>query len=137
MAVVLGKNFARDRLPLFCAVLVENPIRLWFDSLGTLDTICRQLLIVFRESIHVFTLCLWLTQWIVRFITLPEQAFLPLTQPAHHFSMVLGAVADLARSKSDLIAENARLRQQLIVVMVNNSVHMVNDMQLHRFVYHQ
>lgn len=44
-----------------------------------------------------------------------EQAFLHLTQPARH-SIVLSTAADLARSKADLIAENALLRQQLIVL---------------------
>jgi len=44
-----------------------------------------------------------------------EQAFLQLTQPSRH-SLVLSIAADLPRSKSELIAENALLRQQLIVL---------------------
>jgi putative transposase len=43
-----------------------------------------------------------------------DQAFRRLTQPAHS-SLLLGS-ADLALSKADLIAENALLRQQLIVL---------------------
>jgi putative transposase len=43
-----------------------------------------------------------------------NQAFRHLTQPASH-SLVLGTVADLTRSRAQLIAENALLRQQLIV----------------------
>ena len=44
-----------------------------------------------------------------------EQAFLHLTQPARH-SIVLSIAADLTRSQADLIAENALLRQQLIIL---------------------
>ena len=44
-----------------------------------------------------------------------EQAFLHLTQPSRH-SIVLSTAADLTRSKADLIAENALLRQQLIIL---------------------
>jgi putative transposase len=38
------------------------------------------------------------------------------TRPDTSPSLVLGAVADLRRSRSALIAENALLRQQLIVL---------------------
>jgi putative transposase len=44
-----------------------------------------------------------------------EQAFLHLTQPSRH-SLALSIAADLPRSKAELIAENALLRQQLIVL---------------------
>ncbi len=44
-----------------------------------------------------------------------DQSFRRLTQPARS-SLVLGMAADLALSKADLIAENALLRQQLIVL---------------------
>src|SRR5918994_2065248 len=38
------------------------------------------------------------------------------TRPATSRPLVLGATADLVRAKSELIAENALLRQQLIVL---------------------
>lgn len=44
-----------------------------------------------------------------------NQAFYHLTQPARS-SLVLNMAADLTRSKAELIAENALLRQQLIVL---------------------
>ena len=44
-----------------------------------------------------------------------EHAFLHLTQPARH-SIVLSIAADLTRSQAELIAENALLRQQLIIL---------------------
>jgi putative transposase len=44
-----------------------------------------------------------------------ERTFLHLTQPARH-SIALSLAADLPRSKSQLIAENALLRQQLIIL---------------------
>ena len=37
-------------------------------------------------------------------------------RPATSRSLVLGAAADLVRSRSELVAENALLRQQLIVL---------------------
>jgi putative transposase len=39
------------------------------------------------------------------------------TRPAASGSLVLGAAADLLRSRSELVAENALLRQQLIVLV--------------------
>jgi putative transposase len=57
----------------------------------------------------------WLAQLLGQFITYLEQAFSHLTQPVHH-SMILSAAADLTRTKSELIAQNALLRQQLIVL---------------------
>lgn len=51
----------------------------------------------------------------VRLVSSLEQAFLHLTQPSRR-SLVLSTAADLTRSKADLIAENALLRQQLIVL---------------------
>lgn len=44
-----------------------------------------------------------------------EQTFLQLTHPSP-YSLALSIAADLPRSKSELIAENALLRQQLIVL---------------------
>jgi putative transposase len=63
----------------------------------------------------VFTLFHWPVQLIVRLVSFLEQVFLHLTQPSRH-SLVLSIAADLTRSKADLIAENALLRQQLIVL---------------------
>jgi putative transposase len=63
----------------------------------------------------VFTLFHWPVQLIVRLVSFLEPVFLHLTQPSRH-SLVLRADADLTRSKADLIAENALLRQQLIVL---------------------
>ncbi len=50
-----------------------------------------------------------------RLVSTLKQTFLHLTQPAH-YSIALSIVADLPRSKSQLIAENALLRQQLIIL---------------------
>ena len=60
---------------------------------------------------------LWhlLIQLIVRLVSSLEHAFLHLTQPSRH-SIMLSTAAALTRTKSDLIAENALLRQQLIVL---------------------
>jgi hypothetical protein len=44
-----------------------------------------------------------------------ERCVVRLTRPAPSTSLVLGAAADLVRSRSELVAENALLRQQLIV----------------------
>ena len=55
------------------------------------------------------------TQLVIRLVAFLEQAFLHLTQPSH-YSIVLSAATDLTRSKADLIAENALLRQQLILL---------------------
>jgi len=44
-----------------------------------------------------------------------ERTFLDLTQPSRR-STALSIAADLTRSKTQLIAENALLRQQLIVL---------------------
>lgn len=59
--------------------------------------------------LHLFT------QLFIGLFSSLEQAFLHLTQPSRH-SVVLSPVADLTRSKADLIAENALLRQQLVVL---------------------
>src|SRR5262249_30534031 len=45
-----------------------------------------------------------------------RQRFLSWTRPAAATSLVLGTIADLARSRSELVAENALLRQQVIVL---------------------
>ena len=55
------------------------------------------------------------SSFLTRLVTTLEQAFLYLTQPARH-SIALSIAADLPRSKSELIAENALLRQQLIIL---------------------
>lgn len=56
-----------------------------------------------------------LVQLIIRLVSFLEQAFLHFSHPSRH-SIVLSMAADLTRSKADLIAENALLRQQLIVL---------------------
>ena len=54
-------------------------------------------------------------QLFIRLISSAEQAFLHLTQP-FRYSIVLSTAADLTRSRAEPIAENALLRQQLIVL---------------------
>jgi putative transposase len=44
-----------------------------------------------------------------------NHCFLDWTKPAST-SLILGTMTDLARSKSELVAENALLRQQLIIL---------------------
>jgi hypothetical protein len=83
-----------------------------------------------RESNHVLTLLRWLNHWDSPFISILEQTLLHLTQPARH-SLVLITAADLTRSKSELIAENAFLRQQLIVLLSYTKTPYAFD--LHRF----
>jgi putative transposase len=56
-----------------------------------------------------------LSQLFGRLISTLEQAFLHFSQPSH-CSIALCTAADLPRSKSQLIAENALLRQQLIIL---------------------
>lgn len=50
-----------------------------------------------------------------------EQAFFDLSQLTH-YSIPLSTVTDLPRSKTQLIAENALLRQQLITLRVNPQI---------------
>ena len=45
----------------------------------------------------------------------PQQRFLVWTRPQQH-SLLLGTVTDLFRSKSQVVAENALLRQQLLIL---------------------
>jgi putative transposase len=52
---------------------------------------------------------------VVRLVSFLKQAFLRCTQPSRQ-SIVLCLVIDLTRRKVDLIAEDALLRQQLIVL---------------------
>jgi putative transposase len=52
---------------------------------------------------------------ISRLIACLERVFLHLTQPARH-SLLLSTATDLTRSRIDLVAENALLRQQLIIL---------------------
>ncbi len=61
------------------------------------------------------TLVHLLAQLILRLVSSLQQAFLHLTQPSR-YSVVLATAADLTRRRSDLIAENALLRQQLIIL---------------------
>ncbi len=56
-----------------------------------------------------------LAELVVRLVSSLEQAFLHLTQTSRP-SIVLSTTTDFSRSKADLIAENALLRQQLIVL---------------------
>lgn len=53
--------------------------------------------------------------FLARLISTLEQVFLHLSQPTR-YSLTLATVADLPRSKTQLIAENALLRQQLIIL---------------------
>jgi len=63
----------------------------------------------------LLTLCTRLTQAIRHRIERVRPRLLAWTKPAAH-GQVLGTLADLARSKLELMAENALLRQQLIVL---------------------
>jgi hypothetical protein len=100
MAVVLAKNF----------------IRLQFDggrtpdyySLTGFDTLSRFLC----HMPFLFYLETYFFSHLFRFL---DQVFRQLTRPARS-SLLLGAARDLALSKAELIAENALLRQQLIVL---------------------
>ena len=44
-----------------------------------------------------------------------EQAYLPLTRPSRH-CVLLATALDVTRSKGELVAENALLRQQLVTL---------------------
>ena len=55
------------------------------------------------------------SQFFNHLISTLERAFLHFSQPSH-YSIALSTAADLPRSKSQLIAENALLRQQLIIL---------------------
>jgi putative transposase len=72
-------------------------------------------LTAFLESNHVHSLFHLFAHLFIRLISSAEQAFLHLTPP-FRYSIVLSTAADLTHSKGDLIAENALLRQQLIVL---------------------
>lgn len=56
-----------------------------------------------------------LSQVLFHLLSTLDRAFCHLTQPERH-SPLLDTAADLARSKAELVAENALLRQQLIVL---------------------
>ncbi len=62
--------------------------------------------------LDLLTLLFQLLQYLISRL---ESAFLFLTQPAHS-SLVLSTATDLTRRRSELIAENALLRQQLIIL---------------------
>ncbi len=53
-----------------------------------------------------------------RLLSMLEQAFLHLIQPTR-YSIALSITTDLPRTKAQLIAENALLRQQLITLRVH------------------
>jgi putative transposase len=57
----------------------------------------------------------WLSQPIIRLLAFLEQALLRFTQLSRH-SLVLSTATDLTRSRTELVAENALLRQQLIIL---------------------
>ncbi len=63
----------------------------------------------------MLTIVRGLPQLIVRLVSFLELASLQLTQPAPH-AIVLSTASAFTHSKADLIAENALLRQQLIVL---------------------
>ena len=63
----------------------------------------------------MYTLLHPLIQLFARLVSFLEHAFLHLTQPSRH-AIVLSTISDLTLSKADLIAENALLRQQLILL---------------------
>jgi len=56
-----------------------------------------------------------LLSWFKRLFSILERVLLKLTEPSRH-SLTLSIVTDLPRTKSQLIAENALLRQQLIIL---------------------
>ncbi len=70
---------------------------------------------VFQEvSLHAWP-SQRLSSFFNRLVSTLERAFLHLTQPSRH-SIAPSAVTDLPRTKAQLIAENALLRQQLIIL---------------------
>ena len=58
--------------------------------------------------IHLVILCNWLSSWLKQY---SKRWIKPSTT-----SLAVGALADMTRSRSELVAENALLRQQLIVL---------------------
>ncbi len=56
-----------------------------------------------------------ISSFLIRVVSTLERVLLHLTRPPHH-SIAFSVAANLSRSKSELIAENALLRQQLIVL---------------------
>ncbi len=56
-----------------------------------------------------------LSRFFVRLLSTLERAFLKLIEPSRH-SLTHSIATDLPRSKSQLIAENSLLRQQLIIL---------------------
>ncbi len=61
-----------------------------------------------------------------------NQAFKSWTKPARS-SQLLGTLSDLNRSKAELLAENAILRQQLIVVSRQSQVKRIQFKPFDRF----
>lgn len=53
--------------------------------------------------------------WVLHVVQKIEQRFKQWTKP-NHGSLVAGTLADVTRSKGELIAENALLRQQVIIL---------------------
>ncbi len=58
----------------------------------------------------------WIMQRRRQFIQNVEQRFKVWTKPTRGRGLAIGVLTDLTRSKQELIAENALLRQQLIVL---------------------
>ena len=65
---------------------------------------------IMLNSLAQFAKKLW-----ARLATAANQVFRHITQPAQS-NLVTGTLADLPRSRSELLAENALLRRQLIVL---------------------
>jgi putative transposase len=61
-------------------------------------------------------------QFLQRLVSTLESILLKLTEPSRH-SPILSIATDLLRTKSQLVAENALLRQQLITRSVHRQVH--------------
>ena len=60
---------------------------------------------------------LLLIKWLTRLCLQPlYHRFIDWTKPATAISLLVGTLTDLARSKSELVAENALLRQQLVIL---------------------
>jgi putative transposase len=73
------------------------------------------LLIFKKESDTVYSIHTFIKRLIYMCLQSLQPRFLDWTKPATT-SLLLGIVTDLARTKSELVAENALLRQQLILL---------------------
>jgi hypothetical protein len=68
-----------------------------------------------KESYTVHSLLIFIKQMTSMCLQSLQHRFVDRTKPSTTF-LILGTVADLARSKSELVAENALLRQQLLIL---------------------